>query len=70
MYVSKKDVDTMHELIAFVEGQIDAVEDEEYWFDFLHRTKKLSDKMLKVHEAQNFKQLVQKQVRRLTNERK
>jgi hypothetical protein len=70
MYIKQEEVDTMHELTAFVEGQLDAVEDEKYWFDFLHRVKAITDKMTKAQEKQNFRNLVNKEVRRLKKERK
>ena len=70
MYIKKQEVETMHELTAFVEGQLDAVEDEKYWFDFLHRVKAITDKMAKAHEKQSFRGLVNKELRRLKKERK
>jgi len=70
MYIKQEEVDTMHELTAFVEGQLDSVEDQKYWFDFLHRVKALTDKMAKAQKKQNFRNLVNKEVRRLRKERK
>ena len=70
MYIKQEEVDTMHELTAFVEGQLEAVEDETYWLDFLHRVKAITDKMTKAHEKQNIRGFVNKEVRRLKKERK
>ena len=70
MYIKESEVDTMHELTAFVEGQIDGAEDVEYWHDFLHRVKALTEKMTESHRKQNFRGMVNKEVRRLLNERK
>ena len=44
MYITKENIKTLRELIAFVDGQLDAVEDIEYWDDLLHRTVKIKDK--------------------------
>lgn len=70
MYIKQEEVDTMHELVAFVEGQLDAAEDEIYWFDFLHKVKAITDKMAKAHEKQHFRGLLNKELRRLKKERK
>ena len=70
MYIKEEEVNTMHELTAFIEGQLDAIEDEKYWFDFLHRVKAITDKMTKAQVKQNFRKLVNKEVRRLEEEHK
>jgi hypothetical protein len=64
MYIKQEEVKTMYELTAFVEGQLGSVEDEKYWSDFLHRVKAIADKMAKTYEKQNFRALVNKEVRR------
>ncbi len=45
MYVSKKDLETISELSAFVAGALESAEDHEYWFDLDSRTNKLEKKM-------------------------
>ena len=42
MYVSNKDVDTIFEAVALVEGQVESVEDTEYWLDFFVKDGKFS----------------------------
>ena len=68
MYVTRKELTTIHELIAFVDGQLDSCEDEEYWKGFLRDTIAIKDKMIKQVERQEFNSLVQKKVRQLTKD--
>lgn len=61
MYVSKKDIDTIAELAAFVDGALESADgvDEngndivEYWKEFSIRVDKLQAKMQKQYERQN-----------------
>lgn len=61
MYVSKKDIDTIAELAAFVDGALenaDGVDENgndivEYWKEFTIRVDKLQLKMQKQYERQN-----------------
>lgn len=61
MYVSKKDIDTIAELAAFVDGALESADgvDEngkdivEYWKEFSLRVDKLQSKMTKQYERQN-----------------
>ncbi len=53
MYVSDKDIDTIAELAAFVDGALESADDVKYWQDLSKRTDKLQNKMVK----QNHKQI-------------
>lgn len=55
MYVSKKDLKTIHELVAYVDGAREAVEDPEkveYWDDLFSDTVSLKDKMVSQFDKQ------------------
>jgi len=52
MYVTKKDLDTISELSAFVAGALESADDSEYWFDLEKRTNKIERKMQKQFESQ------------------
>ena len=45
MYVSKKDLDTIAELSAFVAGALESAYDIKYWSDLEKRTNHLERKM-------------------------
>ncbi len=47
MYISKKDLDTISELSAFVAGALESADDFEYWSDLEKRTNNIEKKMLK-----------------------
>ena len=52
MYITKENIKTLNEIVAFIDGQLDAVEDVEYWHDFLHRANKIKDKAIKQYDSQ------------------
>tara|TARA_R110002096_G_scaffold418834_1_gene623155 strand:+ start:57 stop:239 length:183 start_codon:yes stop_codon:yes gene_type:complete len=57
MYVSKKDIDTIAELSAFVDGAVESADGKDdngndiadYWLDFSDRVDKLQQKMNRQH---------------------
>jgi len=61
MYVSKKDIETMLELSAFVAGALESCDGEDengnpissYWIDLEKRVDKLDQKMQRCFEKQN-----------------
>ena len=60
MYVTNKDLETISELSAFVDGALESADDVEYWSDLSKRT---SDLQKRMKEA-NFKQCVKNQLRK------
>lgn len=60
MYVSKKDIETMRELSAFVTGALESCDGEDengnaisdYWIDLEKRVDKLENKMIRQFERQ------------------
>lgn len=79
MYVSKKDLDTMRELEALVEGNLESVGDledseesqkiTEYWQDFDVRVGKLRDKLNKSFFAQEDRKEVRRKATALVKAR-
>jgi len=52
MYITKENIETLNEIVAFIDGQLDAVEDIEYWQDFLNRANKIKNKATKQYDSQ------------------
>lgn len=77
MYVTDKDINTVSELQAMIDGALEAVDGvdengvdlEVYWQDFATRASVLFGKMIKQRDRQDFSKEVQKHVRRLRKER-
>lgn len=59
MYVSKKDLDTIVELLAYVDGAIESAEEQKkpYWRNLHDRTYKLMNKMRKQSVEQVLQEL-------------
>lgn len=60
MYVSLKDLDTISELSAFVDGALESADDSKYWSDLSSRVNKLQIKMTKQRERDFNKKLKRK----------
>jgi len=52
MHVTKKDLDTITELSAFVSGALESADDVEYWGSLEKRTNNIEKKMHKQFESQ------------------
>jgi len=65
MYITKENIKTLNEIVAFIDGQLDAVEDVEYWHDFLHRANKIKDKAIKQYESQNMTAEIKKRAKQI-----
>lgn len=60
MYVSEKDLKTIAELTAFVDGALESCDGEDivkYWIDFSKRVNKLESKMIKQNATQKNRKL-------------
>lgn len=44
MYITKQNIDTLYEVEAFIDGQLEAVENPEYWHDLLSRLQEIRKK--------------------------
>ena len=61
MYVSDKDIDTIAELAAFVDGAVESADGKDsegnnivdYWLDFSKRVDKLQNKMMNQNKMQS-----------------
>ena len=62
MYVSEKDLQTIMELTAFVDGALESADDSEYWLDLSKRATDLQDKMKNQQERDANRRLVNKYV--------
>jgi len=60
MYVSLKDLDTIAELSAFVDGALESADDVEYWGGLSKRVDQLQRKMTRQREADFDRRLVKK----------
>jgi len=60
MYVSLKDLDTIAELSAFVDGALESADDAEYWGGLSARVDKLQQKMIRQRDRDFDKRLVKK----------
>ncbi len=69
MYITKKDIDVMFEAEAFIEGQLDGVDDKEYWHSFLSRFQSIRKKAEKQFNNQLYNAEIKKRGRALANKR-
>jgi len=69
MYITENDINVICEAEAFIEGQLDGVEDEKYWHDFLQRFQIVRKKAEKQYNNQQYKAEINKRGRALANER-
>lgn len=60
MYVSLKDLDTIAELSAFVDGALESADDAEYWGGLSAIVDKLQQKMIQQRDRDTDKRLAKK----------
>jgi len=52
MYITKQNIDTLYEVEAFIDGQLESVENPEYWHDLLSRFQEIRKKADKQFSTQ------------------